>query len=142
MAELQSEIARRIAEKAHAGQTDKAGRPYIEHPAHVAASVEGDEAKAVAWLHDVIEDTPTAFDDLRAAGINEDVIDAVRAMTHDKSVPYFDYVRALKKNPLARQVKLADLAHNSDLSRLPHPTDEDRARQAKYRQAIEILQEG
>ncbi|WP_058985457.1 HD domain-containing protein [Hugonella massiliensis] len=135
----QEAIARSIARKAHAGQTDKAGAPYIEHPAHVAAHVQGDTAKAVAWLHDVVEDTPLTFDDLRAAGIESDVIDALKLLTHDKSVPYLDYVTNLKRNELARAVKLADLAHNSDLTRLPKVTDADRARVAKYRRAIALL---
>lgn len=135
----QETIACAIARKAHEGQTDKAGAPYIEHPAHVASQVEGDAAKAVAWLHDVVEDTPLTFDDLRAAGIESDVIDALKLLTHDKSVPYLDYVANLKRNELARAVKLADLAHNSDLSRLPKVTDADCARVAKYRYAIALL---
>ncbi|MGO5268286.1 GTP pyrophosphokinase [Parafannyhessea umbonata] len=135
----QETIAQAIARKAHAGQTDKAGAPYIEHPAHVAAQVSGDKAKATAWLHDVVEDTPTTFDDLRAAGVEDDVIDALELLTHDKSVPYLDYVSNLKHNALARTVKLADLTHNSDLSRLTKVTDADRERVQKYRLAIALL---
>jgi (p)ppGpp synthase/HD superfamily hydrolase len=135
----QETIACAIARKAHAGQTDKAGAPYIGHPAHVASQVEGDKAKAVAWLHDVVEDTPLTFDDLRAAGIDDDVIDALKLLTHDKSVPYMDYVANLKRNELAHTVKLADLAHNSDLSRLPKVMDTDRERVEKYRRAIALL---
>lgn len=141
MSQSQVEIAKAIAEKAHAGQLDKAGKPYIEHPAHVAAQVQGDEAKAVAWLHDVVEDTRATFDDLLAAGISAQIVDALRLLTHDKSVPYLDYVRALKGNPLARAVKLADLHHNSDLSRLPEVTSADEERLAKYQKAIRILEE-
>lgn len=141
MAQLQVEIAKAIAEKAHAGQFDKAGKPYIEHPAHVAAQIQGDEAKAVAWLHDVVEDTETTFDDLLAAGISPQVVDALRLLTHDKSVPYLDYVRALKRNQFARAVKLADLRHNSDLSRLPKVTSADEERLEKYQKAIRILEE-
>ncbi|SDC65922.1 HD domain-containing protein [Parafannyhessea umbonata] len=135
----QETIAQAIARKAHAGQTDKAGVPYIEHPAHVAAQVNGDKAKATAWLHDVVEDTPITFDDLRAAGIDDDVIDALELLTHDKSVPYLDYVSNLKHNVLARTVKLADLTHNSDLSRLTKVTDADRERVQKYHLAIALL---
>ena len=135
----QETIACTIARKAHAGQIDKAGAPYIGHPAHVASQVEGDKAKAVAWLHDVVEDTPLTLDDLRAAGIDDDVIDALKLLTHDKSVPYMDYAANLKRNELARTVKLADLAHNSDLSRLPKVTDADRERVEKYRRAIVLL---
>lgn len=137
---LQCQRAQAIAEWAHAGQTDKAGRPYIEHPAYVAAHVRGDCAKAVAWLHDVVEDTPVTLDDLCSAEFDDEVLEAIRLLTHDPAVPYLDYVRRLKGNPLARQVKLADLAHNSDLSRIPQPTKTDYRRLEKYRQAIEILQ--
>lgn len=137
----QGEIAESIARRAHEGQLDKAGAPYIEHPAHVAATVEGDEAKAVAWLHDVVEDTAYTFSDLEAEGINGTVIDALRLLTHSKGVPYLDYVRTIKQNPLATKVKLADLAHNSDLSRLAEVTETDRARVEKYRQAIQLLSE-
>ncbi len=137
----QESIARAIAEGAHAGQVDKAGRPYINHPAHVAAAVEGDRVKAVAWLHDVVEDTPMTFDDLRAAGIDGEVIAALELLTHDKAVPYMDYVAAIKGNGLARMVKLADLAHNSDLSRLPQVTETDLQRVEKCRRAMEELAE-
>lgn len=136
----QNEIARAIATKAHDGQTDKAGRPYIEHPAAVAAGVSGDVAQAVAWLHDVVEDTPLTFADLEAAGVQPEVIAPLRLLTHDKSVPYMEYVAAIKANPIAREVKLADLRHNSDLSRLPQVTEKDRERAAKYRRAIELLE--
>lgn len=135
----QESIARTIAERAHAGQVDKAGKPYIGHPAHVAVSVEGDKAKAVAWLHDVVEDTPMTFDDLRAAGIDDEVLAALELLTHDKTVPYMEYVAAIRENDLARTVKLADLAHNSDLSRLPEVTDADLQRVEKYRQAMGLL---
>lgn len=139
MQQSQESLARAIAEKAHADQVDKAGEPYIGHPAHVVASVEGDKAKAVAWLHDVVEDTSTTFDDLRAAGVDDEVLVALELLTHDKSAPYMEYVAAIKKNDLARTVKLADLAHNSDLSRLPEVTETDLRRVEKYRQAIEVL---
>ena len=135
----QESIARAIAERAHAGQVDKAGKPYIGHPAHVAVSVEGDKAKAVAWLHDVVEDTPMTFDDLRAAGIDDEVLAALELLTHDKTVPYMEYVAAIRENDLARTVQLADLAHNSDLSRLPEVTDAELQRVEKYRQAMGLL---
>lgn len=128
MDHIQSELAQSIAAAAHKGQVDKAGKPYIEHPAHVAASVQGDAAKAVAWLHDVVEDTPLTFADLREKGVAPEVIEALKLLTHDESVPYLEYVRSLKPNPLARAVKLADLRHNSDLSRLPRITEKDQRR--------------
>lgn len=140
----QVEIAREIATAAHEGQIDKAGHPYIEHPAHVAAAlaVQGaDEAtQAAAWLHDVVEDTPLTFDDLAARGIASRVIDALRLLTHDKSVPYMDYIRAIGANSMARAVKLADLRRNSDLSRIAAPTATDYQRVEKYQQAIALLE--
>lgn len=139
MASSQSEIAFSIAAEAHKGQTDKAGVPYMGHPAHVASMVEGDNAKAVAWLHDVVEDTAITFDDLEAKGINDEVICALRLLTHDKAVPYFDYIRKLKENALAAEVKLADLEHNGDLSRLPLVTDEDERRRWRYQRAMRII---
>ena len=87
----------------------------------------------------MVEDTSTTFDDLRAAGVDDEVLAALELLTHDKSAPYMEYVAAIKKNDLARTVKLADLAHNSDLSRLPEVTEADLRRVEKYRQAIEVL---
>lgn len=140
MDHIQSELAQSIAAAAHKGQVDKAGKPYIEHPAHVAASVQGDAAKAVAWLHDVVEDTPLTFADLRERGVASEVIEALKLLTHDESVPYLEYVRSLNPNPLARAVKLADLRHNSDLSRLPRITEKDQRRAEKYAKAIAVLE--
>ena len=132
--------ASRFAAKAHEGAVDEAGAPYIEHPKAVAARVEGDEAKAVAWLHDVLEDTTYTADDLRAAGISEDVIEGVEAMTRRPGEAYLDFVRRAKENPLARQVKLADVLHNMDLTRL-QTVDEAAIRrlEEKYLPALKIL---
>lgn len=140
MDHIQSELAQSIAAAAHKGQVDKAGKPYIMHPAHVAASVQGDAAKAVAWLHDVVEDTPLTFAELQERGVAPEVIEALRLLTHDESVPYLEYVRSLKSNALARAVKLADLRHNSDLSRLPRITEKDQRRAEKYAKAIAVLE--
>lgn len=139
MPATQIEIAKSIAIQAHEGQLDKAGKPYIEHPRTVADAVEGDTAKAVSWLHDVVEDSSMTFEDLKAEGITPEIINHVRLLTHDKSVPYLDYIAAIKGDPVAREVKLADLRHNSDLSRLNTITDKDRERLARYQQALELL---
>lgn len=135
------QTAERIARAAHAGQTDKAGRPYIEHPLAVAAQLDTDEEVAAALLHDVLEDTDRTEDDLRRAGIPERVLEAVRLLTHQDGVPYLDYVRALRGNPIARRVKRADLRHNSDLSRLPSVGERERTRLARYQAAIRILED-
>jgi (p)ppGpp synthase/HD superfamily hydrolase len=95
----------------------------------------------VALLHDVVEDTAMELEDLRAEGFSETVLEAISLLTHDKSVPYMDYIRAIRQNPLATKVKLADLAHNSDPARLPHqPTEQDLARLAKYAESRRILE--
>ena len=110
--------AKKIATRAHSGQFRKDGvTPYIVHPAEVARCVAPDEkAQAAAWLHDVLEDTPTKEADLRKAGIPEDVIAAVKALT--KMDPkgdmgsYEKYILGIKANPLASKVKIADMLSN------------------------------
>lgn len=137
----QLEKAIRIALEAHAGETDKAGRPYILHPLRLMLQMETDEEMMTAVLHDVVEDSNVTFDDLRREGFPEPVLAALQLLTHDRSrVGYEDYVAAIKPNPLARKVKLADLAHNMDLRRLPAQiTVLDFGRLAKYRLAWETL---
>ena len=88
----------------------------------------------------MVEDTPLTFADLRERGVAPEVIEALKLLTHDESVPYLEYVRSLKPNPLARAVKLADLRHNSDLSRLPRITEKDQRRAEKYAKAIAVLE--
>jgi (p)ppGpp synthase/HD superfamily hydrolase len=134
-------IAKRIATRAHQGQVDKAGQPYISHPEFVASQVIGDEAKAVAWLHDVVEDTPVTFDDLRAEGLSEAVIEAVAALTKQEGESYETYLERVAANPLAKAVKLADLKHNMDTSRLKTIDDKTRVRLEKYKLAFAKLSE-
>ena len=132
----------KLCYKAHAGQVDKSGLPYVHHPLHVAEQMTDENTTVVALLHDVIEDTEYTFDDLEAMDFGDDVMAALRLMTHDDSVPYLDYVRKIKDDPIARAVKLADLEHNSDLTRLNHkPTEKDLERYRKYQTAKEILLE-
>jgi (p)ppGpp synthase/HD superfamily hydrolase len=133
------EIAHEIAKKAHAGQFDKAGIDYIKHPETVASFVETQEQKAAAFLHDTLEDTEVTADDLRAAGIPDEVIEAVELLTHNKKQDYFEYLARVKENPIAKAVKFADLKHNSDLSRLKDITEADKQRLIKYSKAIEYL---
>ena len=126
---------------AHKDQTDKSGMPYVFHPFHLAEQMPDEDTTIVALLHDVIEDTPYTLDDLRAMGFNEQVLDALALMTHDKRIPYMDYVAKIKGNKIARTVKLADLKHNSDLSRLNNVDEKAMKRIEKYRQAIALLSE-
>jgi len=136
-----------IAYRQHCGQTDKAGLPYIFHPYHLAEQMEDDEyAICVALLHDVVEDTDMTLKDLDLQGFPVEVIEALKCLTHENGVPYLGaYIHKIKTNPLARKVKLADLRHNSDLTRLPPAKDKDEQqwrekRMRKYAIAIEILE--
>ena len=105
-----------IAYKAHHGQLDKAGVPYIFHPIHLAEQMDDEISCCAALLHDVVEDTDMTMEDL-AAEFPCEVIEVLKLLTHSKDTDYFDYVRAIKTNPTAIKVKLADLAHNSDQTR-------------------------
>ena len=139
MKQSQSEKAYEIAKKAHLGQIDKAGEDYIKHPEKVASFVNSDEEKAVAYLHDVIEDTELTLEDLREYGFSEEVLKAVDVITKKKGQDYQTYLNSVKENKLARVVKLADLRHNSDLTRLIDITEKDRERKEKYQKAIDFL---
>ena len=139
MKQSQSEKAYKIAKKAHLGQVDKAGEDYIKHPEKVASFVKTDEEKAVAYLHDVIEDTELTLEDLREYGFSEEVLKAVDVITKKKGQDYQTYLNSVKENKLARVVKLADLRHNSDLTRLINITEKDIERKEKYQKAIDFL---
>ena len=134
-------IAYEIAQKAHAGQVDKAGMDYIKHPEAVASFVNTNEEKATAYLHDVLEDTELTANDLLSAGIPHNVVEAVQVLAKAKYTPYFEYLCRVKENSFARTVKLADLKHNSDRSRLARITDKDLKRLEKYCKAIQYLGE-
>jgi (p)ppGpp synthase/HD superfamily hydrolase len=133
--------AMRLCYEAHRDQTDKSGVPYVFHPIHLAEQMRDEDTTVTALLHDVIEDTVYTFDDLVKMGFSENVITALKLLTHDKSVPYMEYVAKIKENPVAKAVKLADLAHNSDLSRLNSVDDKARSRIQKYEAAKKLLLE-
>ena len=139
MKQSQSEKAYEIAKRAHLGQVDKAGEDYIKHPQKVASFVKSDEEKAVAYLHDVIEDTELTLEDLHEYEFSKEVIEAVDIITKKKGEDYRSYLNSVKKNKLARAVKLADLRHNSDLTRLTKVTEKDIERKEKYQKAIDFL---
>lgn len=128
-----------VARIAHRGQFDKAGVDYIEHPKAVASFVKTDAEKIVAYLHDVIEDTDLTIADLRKHGFPENVLIAVDILTKKDGQSYQSYLEEVKRIELARIVKLADLKHNSDLSRLKTITAKDFERREKYKLAIEFL---
>ncbi len=128
-----------IAYKAHEGQVDKTGIPYIFHPFHLAESMTDENSTIVALLHDVIEDTDWTIDDLEKEGFNEDILTALKLMTHNPAEPYMDYISRLSTCPVARQVKLADLYHNSDRTRVENPDEKMLKRWEKYDRAIQLL---
>lgn len=108
--------AMQLAYHAHHGQVDKAGVPYIFHPLHLAEAMEDEISCCAALLHDTVEDTDVTLEQL-AREFPAEVVEAVRLLTHDPGTDYFAYVRAIRGNPIAMKVKIADLAHNSDETR-------------------------
>lgn len=133
--------AMKLCFHAHKDQVDKSGLPYVFHPIHLAEQMTDENTTIVALLHDVVEDTDYTLEDLTAMGFSGEVTDAIRLMTHQEGVPYMDYVARIKENPIARAVKLADLKHNSDLSRLDTVDEKAKKRAKKYAQAMALLLE-
>ena len=135
--------AAEIAYNAHMGQRDKAGMPYIFHPYHVAEQMKDEATACTALLHDVAEDTAVTLDDL-AKEFPPEIIGALRLLTHDPKDDYMDYVAKIKKNPIARAVKIEDLIHNSDISRKSEDSplyERALALRKKYAAALALLEE-
>lgn len=132
--------ARALAAKVHAGQTDKAGLPYISHPESVVSRLTTPEAQVVGWLHDTVEDTPITLQDIEAA-FGPETAAAVDAISRRDGESWSDYLDRVAANPMARQVKISDLIDNSNLSRIPHVTLKDVERQRKYNKALRKLLE-
>ncbi len=125
---------------AHKDQVDKSGLPYVFHPFHLAEQMRDEETTLTALLHDVAEDSDITLKQLSKMGFGEAVMRALELLTHREDEPYMDYVARIKEDPIARAVKLADLRHNSDLSRLDIVTPKDLARREKYLAAIALLE--
>lgn len=125
-----------VCYSAHKDQVDKSGVPYVFHPYHLAEQFDEEDYVVTALLHDVVEDTSRTIEDLKWLGFNDNVITAVELLTHDKEVPYEEYVKKLSTNPIAKAVKIKDLEHNMDASRLlvPNPS-----RYLKYKKAYDYL---
>ncbi|MDE5768579.1 MAG: GTP pyrophosphokinase [Oscillospiraceae bacterium] len=136
-----TKLAMQICFAAHKDQTDKSQLPYVFHPIHLAEQMQTEETVITALLHDVVEDSSYTLQNLRNYGFPETVLEAVSLLTHEKAVPYFSYIANIKQNPIARAVKLADLKHNSDLSRLDKIRTADLERRQKYLRAIAILED-
>ena len=128
-----------IATKAHQGQIDKAGNPYILHPLRAMLSRQDDTERICAVLHDVIEDTEVTFEDLRNEGFSEEVLSALDCVTKRDKESYDEFIDRIIKNKTACYVKLADLRDNMDLSRIKTPTERDYKRIEKYKKAEERI---
>ena len=131
-----------IAERQHAGQVDKAGRAYIEHPMRVMAAMDTDAERIVAVLHDVIEDGDVTLAQLADEGFPSYLLAALDAVTKRAGETYEDFVARAALDPIGRRVKIADLRDNADLSRIAQPTPADLARAEKYRRALAQLGAG
>jgi len=150
--------ALRIAFDTHKEQVDKTGLPYIFHPFHLAEQMETEDEICVALLHDVVEDSDITFNDLRSEGFPDHIIDAIVLLTKEDSPvsvdehlqlhessrknEYMDYIKRIKSNPIATKVKIADLLHNLDESRVDEVTDRLRALWEKYKTALSVLNTG
>ena len=133
--------ALKLCFEAHKEQVDKSDMPYVFHPFHLAEQMKTEESTIVALLHDLVEDTEYTINDLTSMGFGKDITNAIALLTHADGVEYMDYVRAIKENPIAKAVKLADLKHNSDLSRLDDINEKALQRKEKYQKAIALLEE-
>ncbi|MCD7892236.1 MAG: GTP pyrophosphokinase [Erysipelotrichaceae bacterium] len=123
----------------HKDQVDKVGVPYVFHPFHVAETLDDEISVTIALLHDIVEDTDMTFEQL-SLDFPKEVIEPLKLLTHEKNFDYFDYIKKIGTNQIARKVKLADLRHNSDLSRMDHPTSYDYERTEKYLKCIDYLE--
>jgi (p)ppGpp synthase/HD superfamily hydrolase len=134
-------LAKAISTRAHTGQTDRGGVDYINHPTVIADKVkhEGENYEIVAWLHDVVEDSEYTMDDIKAFGFNKEVTDAVAILTRNSSMNYDEYLQVIRANKIALKVKIADITHNSDLTRLKKITLKDLDRNKKYKKALKFL---
>ena len=133
--------ALKLCFEAHKNQYDKSGMPYVFHPFHLAEQMTTEETTVVALLHDLVEDTDYTIADLTEMGFPKAITDAIQLMTHGEGVDYFAYVAAIKENPIAKAVKIADLTHNSDLTRLDEVTEKALSRREKYQKALKMLTE-
>lgn len=136
----QTKKALKLCFEAHKDQVDKSGMPYVFHPFHLAEQMQTEETMVVALLHDVVEDTAYTLEDLEHMGFDKAVTDALALMTHADDTDYMDYIRRIKENPIAKAVKLADLRHNSDITRLDCVDRNALIRWEKYLKAIDLLE--
>ena len=134
-------LALKVSFEAHKDQVDHSGTPYVYHPYHLAEQMTDETTTCIALLHDVVEDTDITLTQLREMGFPEDVVEAVEVLTKEHGVPYQEYIERVKSNPLARIVKLADLEHNSDMSRLQEIDERSKSLAKRYEKARACLME-
>ena len=134
-----TKLAMKIAYDAHCGQVDKTGVPYIYHPIHIAERMEDEDSTIVALLHDVIEDTELTIEDLRKYGFSNEILESINVITKRKDDDYFNYIERIKNNKIALKVKVEDLRHNMDLTRIENVTQKDLIRLEKYKKAEKFL---
>lgn len=128
-----------LATNAHRNQKDKGGRPYIFHPIRVSLKMKSDTSKIIALLHDVVEDTPWTISDLRNHGFNDVILKSVDILTRKKNQYYDEYLESISSDPFSREVKIADLEDNMDITRLPFIQVKDLDRLKKYHNAYRYL---
>lgn len=131
--------ALKLCFEAHKDQVDKTGMPYVFHPFHLAEQMDNEITTVCALLHDVIEDTEITLEMLGQMGFPQEVLNVLNLLTHEKSVPYMDYVKNISTHPVAKKVKIADLKHNSDITRLDFVDERTMKRNQKYQEALRIL---
>ncbi|MDS9468862.1 hypothetical protein RGQ15_14950 [Paracoccus sp. MBLB3053] len=134
------EQALQIAAEAHRGQC-KNSEPFILHPVRVMLACATPHERIVAILHDVVEKSAWTLDDLRAEGLPDDQVEAVDAMSRRDGEDYLAFVTRAGRNPIARQVKIADLRDNLEMASRPDASSETRQKSAKYRHALDLLAE-
>ena len=127
-----------IAYEAHKNQVDKSGVPYIYHPIHVAEQMDTENECIIALLHDVVEDTNVTFKQLEEV-FSKEIIDILKLLTREENIEYDEYIKRIKNNSIACKVKIADLTHNLDKTRLDFVTEVDVKRNEKYKKALQIL---
>lgn len=131
--------ALKLCFEAHKNQVDKTGLPYVFHPFHLAEEMNDEYTTICALLHDVVEDTDYTLDDLTEMGFPKEIIDALFLLTHNPNIPYMTYIKEIANNPIAKKVKIADLKHNSDVTRLDVIDNYVIERNQKYQKALEYL---
>ena len=137
MSRLESAIA--LACRVHAGQVDKSGQAYILHQLRLMLQFDNEDERIVSVLHDVVEDGGVTFDQLRQLGLSDAIVGAIDCLSKRPEEDYDAFIARLASNPLARKVKMADIKHNLDVTRLPALHDKDLLRMAKYHKALSFL---